>query len=383
MLPPGFDNPDDPNLHWNVGKYKARPVQICGNINTKSYGDFASGLFYINTVANHFDHRIVSLIYKNDMAFKRHLVRLLPADAVVKIPENDPLPSLEMFNASTPIVGPELKEWCKVGLNKPDLFISERMAINPMLCTFDHLAHLKVPDDMATEGEAGLLSHGLKPDRWFCTVHCREPGFGDKENAPNFRDCSPETFYAATVHIIRQLGGQVVRMGHPGMTPFPAMNGLVDLSVEAENSLLQIVAVSRSRFMLSGDSGPSALADAMHVPLAITNSVSYWYCNDRLVSRTVDLVTPEGKVLNQEALLAAGMHKLHLRAAVKSGKGYKVHQPGPEEVIRLINYVYEATADTNGWRKPDPPDVYKRPNCLVWPSSPKPRGRFLPMPEEN
>jgi putative glycosyltransferase (TIGR04372 family) len=378
MLPPGFDNPDDGTLHWNMGKYAARPIHICANINTKSYGDFASGLFFANTVAEHFDHRIVTLIYKNDAPFKKHLVRLLPTNAVIELAENSALPSLELFNASTTVVEAGFKSWHKAGLNTPDLFITERMAMNPMLCTFDDLAYLTVPADMAQEGGEALVSRGLKPDRWFCTLHCREPGFGDKLSR-NFRDCDPEVFYAATVHIIKKLGGQVVRMGHPGMTPFPAMEGLIDLSTEADASLMQIVAVNRCRFMVCGDSGPSAIADAMHVPLALTNSVSYWYNNDREVVRTVDLITPEGLVINQAALAATGMHKPHLVRALK--EGYQVFQPGPEELIRLVDFIYETTSDTTGWRVPDAPKVRKRPNCLIWPADPKPRGKFLPTPE--
>jgi putative glycosyltransferase (TIGR04372 family) len=234
---------------------------------------------------------------------------------------------------------------------------------------------------MAKEGEEGLLARGLKPNQWFCTLHCREPGAEAKPHERNFRDCSPHTFYAAMLHIIKKLGGQVVRMGHPGMTPFPPREGLIDLSIEGNNALLQTFAVSRSRFMLCGDSGPSAIADALHVPLALTNSVSYWYNNDRIVVRTIDLVTPEGEVLNQEALASTAMHKLKLMKAMK--KGYKVFHPGPEEVIRLVNHIYDATADTPGWRVPDAPCARKRPNQLTWPLRPKPRWNFLPMPGKN
>jgi putative glycosyltransferase (TIGR04372 family) len=164
------------------------------------------------------------------------------------------------------------------------------------------------------------------------------------------------------------------------MTPYPEMNGLIDLSREAGNSMLQTFAISRSRFFLGGPSGPSAVADAFHVPAAVADAVDYHPHNEGMVMRTVDLRTPTGHVLRQKELFDAGYSKLIMMHVLNSGQGYDVTKNSSAEVIRLANYIYEMTADTTGWRDPTEPDPRPRPNQFSWPpGEPNPRGVFLPM----
>ncbi len=195
----------------------------------------------------------------------------------------------------------------------------------------------------------------------------------------NLRDCDPNVFWYATNHIIRNLGGQVVRLGHSSMTPYPALPGLVDLSRDA-GPMLQTLAISRSRFFLGGPSGPSAVADAFHVPAAVADAVDYHPHNEGMVMRTIDLVTPTGRVYRQKELFDAGYSKLRILELLQAGEGYQIVKNSIPEVARLTNYIYQMTADTAGWRGPAKPDPRPRPNQFSWPpGEPQPRGGFLPM----
>ncbi|MHB1206348.1 MAG: TIGR04372 family glycosyltransferase [Rhodospirillaceae bacterium] len=366
---------------WLVGRTPDRPVNIFANLTYRSFGDFVNGLFFVNCVADRFDHKNVTVLYRNDQDYKREAVSLLPDGYCIEVAAGSSYPPIDLVDSSNPIVKEDgLVPWFLKGRNHQDIFITNAMAANGYLWTFDRQCHLRVPEDKAAACTEELVKQGLDPNRWFCTVHAREPGYLDKPNTPNFRDCDPTVFWHAVNHIARNLGGQVVRLGHPAMTPYPPLEGVVDLSRDASNSLLQTFAISRSRFFLGGPSGPSAVADAFHVPSAVADVVDYCPYNDGLVIRTIDLVTPEGRVYRQKDLFDAGYSKLRVMDALRSGKGYRMSKNSIAEVIRLTNFIHEKTADTTGWRTPAAPDPRPRPNQFSWPpGEPIPRGSFLPV----
>jgi putative glycosyltransferase (TIGR04372 family) len=253
------------------------------------------------------------------------------------------------------------------------------MAAAGYLWTFKRHCYLRVPEANVTACTEDLIGRGLDPNRWFCTLHAREPGYLDKPDQRNLRDCDPNVFWQATNHIVRVLGGQVVRLGHPAMTPYPPLDGVVDLSREAGNPMLQTFAISRSRFFLGGPSGPAAVADTFNVPSAAADAVDYHPQNEGMVIRTIDLKTPEGKIYRQKELFEAGYSKRRILDALRSG-GYHVFKNDVAEVIRLTNFVYEMTADTTGWRPLAQADQSPRPNRFSWPpGEPVLRGCFLPM----
>jgi hypothetical protein len=160
------------------------------------------------------------------------------------------------------------------------------------------------------------------------------------------------------------------------MTEFGPMDGLIELGLEPDSTFLQAFAVSRSRYMICGPSGPTALADAFNVPVAYANAVDGYICNDRAIVRTIDLQAPDGTILNQARFIEAAPNGL--RPLLESG--YTPLQIATEEMIRLVNRVQEATSDTPQWRVPARYDG-PRPNKLVWPGNFRPRGQFLDMPE--
>jgi len=61
--------------HGETWERPELPREILANINSRSFGDFVSSLFFVNSVADCFDHKIVTLLYRDDMVFKSKLVR--------------------------------------------------------------------------------------------------------------------------------------------------------------------------------------------------------------------------------------------------------------------------------------------------------------------
>ena len=47
--------------HWRVGRDPAQPIRIFANVNAGSFGDFVSSLFVVNSIADRFDHKILTV----------------------------------------------------------------------------------------------------------------------------------------------------------------------------------------------------------------------------------------------------------------------------------------------------------------------------------
>ncbi len=363
---------------WQLGS-ATQPVRIFANLDDTSLGDFVSSLFVVNSIANRFDHREVTVLYRNNRDFKAPMMRLLRPERAVEVPADVGHPSIDIVNPCTPIISdPAFKPWFDEGLNAQDVFVTGAMAEAGYLWTFDRLHHLSfMPKDEEMCGRE-LIARGVNPDRWLCTFHAREPGYDHKPNVANFRDCNPHDFWQAILHVVRVLGGQVVRLGHPAMTPFPTTDGVIDLSRESNSAFLQAFAISRSRFFFGGPSGPTSIADALNIPNGIANASNYHAFNEGCVLRTVDLYDPNGKVIRQKELFDAGYCKLRMMEAM--AVGFTVVQNSPAELSRLANFLYDMTDGITGWRETPAPILAPRPNNFTWPPGPpRPRGQFLPV----
>lgn len=357
-------------------------MRIFAVLDMVSFGDFVSSLFVVNSIADRFDHRMVTLLYRHAPAYQSDMARLLPGANYIEVPADAPLPSIDIVTAPTRLkqIDPQFEDWFKGGFSSQDLFITSDMALSGYLWCFDHLSHLRIPEGWVSPCTEELVRRGLDRSKWFCTIHAREPGYNGKPDERNLRDCDSMLYWAVTAHVIQELGGQVVRLGHPTMTPWPGLKGLVDLSREPDNSKLQAFALSRSRFLFSGPSGPSALADALNVPAAMADAVEYGGLgNERMVMRTVDFTTPEGRLYRQGELFEAGYHKMRILQLLKHGQGYRVIKNGLPEMMRLAGFLHAMTDDVSAWRIPAKPKAWVRPNQLLWPpGEPRLRSQFLP-----
>jgi putative glycosyltransferase (TIGR04372 family) len=88
-----------------------------------------------------------------------------------------------------------------------------------------------------------------------------------------YRDLDPKLFMALVEYIVEAPGGQVVRVGHPQMTPFSKRRDIFDLAMLEDRLMLHAFAFSRARFMAGSMTGISDLGSAIDTPTAITNCV--------------------------------------------------------------------------------------------------------------
>ncbi len=353
------------------GRAPEKPFRIFAVITSISFGHFISSLFFANTVANQFDYSRLVILYRKDADYKEQLAQLVPNAILAPIPEGELLPTLDLINGfPDPQISKELvhfaQGWFENQLNAVDFVITDDMSSNSNLSAFQNLAFLSFPAELAEQCREKLIELGLRPDTWFCTMYCREPGYKYKSGKPNFRDADPSTFFAAARYVTDELGGQVVRLGHPGMTPFPESGRIIDLSKIESSTLLQAYAVSRSRFMLSTPSGPLTFADAFDRHLVEVNAVDLWLRNPKSLVRTVDVFLQDGTVVNQQAYLEAGYDKLRLMKELKEKK-VKVAQNTADQILDVVRQIIATTEPIDGWEPPATQSPGERPNVISWP----------------
>ncbi|HRY85189.1 MAG TPA: TIGR04372 family glycosyltransferase, partial [Candidatus Omnitrophota bacterium] len=81
-----------------------------------------------------------------------------------------------------------------------------------------------------------LESLGLKKDQWFVCVHVREGSYFPKnEPIQSHRNASIMNTVLAMKEIVRR-GGACIRMGDPGMTPLPPIEGVIDYAHHSAKS---------------------------------------------------------------------------------------------------------------------------------------------------
>ena len=357
-----------------------RSFRVCGILNSRSLGDFTSQLFFLNTIAAQFDQAQATLIYRPDTSFKAQIASLLPNSVLIQISNEADLPSLEIFNADYQArsLASRNEEWFKNSLFMQDFVLIDGMTFLPGLSSFEHYGYLVIPKDQIPQMDAELLSLGLKPDNWFSCIHYREAGYKYKPSGQSLRDSPPANYQALSDYIIDRLGGQVVRLGHPQMTEFSNREGFVDLARLDDSVMLQAYAVSRSRFVVAGPSGASQLAQALDVPLGLTDAVDYWTpIHARDAIRTVDVISPSGELFNQRKMLAAGISKKFLINAAQKGEKYQIIKNSPRVLARMADYLYDTTYGEDKWRLPRPPSDKPRPNQFVWPRESVIRYHFI------
>lgn len=194
---------------------------------------------------------------------------------------------------------------------------------------------------------------GLDPTRWFVTLHYREPGYEGRRPDP-LRELDPGQAITVTRHVIENLGGQVVRIGHPGMTLFPDLPGFVDISAVPNCFMLQAFAVARSRCLLQlSDSGPMALSQAVSTPTLVCNGVvSGNIFDENSACLPQRILNGDGKVIPIESARRNG---LYIRGAIDKIlrlKGYRRVKNTTEELLAATDLFLEETKLCQTWREP-------------------------------
>jgi putative glycosyltransferase (TIGR04372 family) len=366
-------------------------------LNSRAVGDTIFYHIFAASTKLLFDNSQLTICQRDDnRKYKQHLLRYNPHANVKLVLKEEHLgiPSDSFGGFNDLLTNKELVPgyifrnplWIATNSHLPDLLLSPGGMQETALPSFENPAFLHIPDEDIGLLSDAMVEQGVDPNRWFCCIHYREDGY---QHRPGrfLRDLNPRPFMALVEDIVENLGGQVVRLGHPNMTPFPKRRGFIDLSVLEDRFDLHAFAVSRARFMVGTLSGISHAGSAFNTPTAITNNsdnLVFPGCwRDHDIALYLNSYTPSGKRLTVMDLHESGLlSNRSLLAKLRLDHGYKLMQNSPEELGKVTRELMDATADCQGWREPSTETTPRvRPNHLRLPLPERRRVRVVEYPD--
>ena len=329
---------------------EGRPYAIAAFLGTQVLGDFIEYHLLAASITRSVRNGRLLVMYRDDRPYKNFVTALNPrVTASLKVPEdaNQMIP-MDWFDGRADAPGRPFDEsWYAAGFHKPDLFLTPSIMGLHLSRRLGPPPAFRVPGSFKQPLARALVTAGVDPDRWFACVHMRESGYAYRPDVSHIRSVDPGDYVAMIAHIIRGQGGQVVRLGDPGMTPLPALDGFVDLSRVGGTFPLQACALSRARYFVGTASGPLALSCAFKVPAATTNAVHASIWNDGsavLPKRNIRLA--DGPVVDGRTFIDALDHIPAIPKAVSFDDNT------PEELCQVADHMYGKTQDCTGWRQP-------------------------------
>lgn len=369
-----------------IGKNPDRPFRICALNLHRTLGDFVESCIFAASVKQLFDFAKLSILYRDDRVFKSPLMKLMPnLDHSWMVP-GDALIPLEAFDfAGAKLIQFQSESWRKSDGEIPDLVLTPSMMKRESLPAFECLARLEFPQELAVREEARLRSTGLSPDRWFCVLHYRDTNEFRYEHSiprPN-RDLAIEKVVPVVEHVIKALGGQVVRVGHREMAPLPEIDGFFDISGIESPILLHAYAISRSRFFLElSPSGAYAIALGFGVPIARCGNVAtYGPVDEQSIVLPKHVVGPNNKRVCTEKLSRLGLFDENIIESKLKARGYRFAENSIAEFKKAAEQIFENTADTPGWRESRPTPNPTTLNNFVLPMKARTRHTVVEYPD--
>ena len=332
-----------------------RPVKIFAAALDRTLGDFLTRGIYAAAVKMHYANARLALYYRDDRPYKRDLVAINPYIDQKIVIAGDRATPLDVFYPHPDRADiPGTRDFIKIGLADPDIVLTPSMMVVEDLLRFDRHPIFRIPEDRVSELSDRLVGLGLDPNRWFCCLFYRQPNY-DGRGATTYRDVDDRPFEALARHIIGDLGGQVVRLGHPGMRSFDIGPGFVDLSRLKNEFMVQAMAVSRARFMVTTSSGPAHLPGAFDVPYVVTNSLSIWG-----VWTPAGMIMPNhlfdetGKRFDIRELAAMGALNWGSVRHFTKNRGCRLVENSFEELRAVTDLLWSRSSDCPSWRPPAP-----------------------------
>ncbi len=321
-------------------------------------GDFVDHAVLVSSIRAMFEDSELYVHFRNDRPYKRAITMCIP-NAKWVYEEQDFGPGLPVgfFNSNhgRPDFGVTMPDEARAA----DLILSGSMLNHAMLNSIPTVP-LEFPPILDSYKPL-LCGLGLDPGKWVACVYWKQPGYMyRRDNA--VRDIHDSSPYMETIsHIVNDLGGQVVRLGHHKMAQ-PLIKGVVDLAgapIEA-----QIYAATISRFMIASGSGPASFGPAFNVPTAVTDqNLCYgaWNNHDYIVTQSI---THGGETLSGFDAFQRGW--LFTDWSPKGEVSYERNTAA--QLIAVADEMFIATEDCPGWRA-NRPQTIARPlsNVLEFP----------------
>jgi putative glycosyltransferase (TIGR04372 family) len=358
-------------LYRDIGRKPERPFTILAQTLETTLGDLISKAVFFATLKNQFDHARLRVCFRDVRPYSRKVMSLAPN-----------FDTLDTFKG-------ELPAWLRSRLKRDrfwrpllvdarkgakrnfyDLVLNDWMADSRSVHGLPNVVPLRVPPELEPRLEHRLIERGLDRSRWFAVIHYRDSGYQWRANVGGLRDSNPEAFNHLIDHVVDELGGQVVRLGHPQMQKFPERPGYVDLSRLENSFMLQAFAVSRARYFVAGPSGVAAVGWGFQVPGAVVDASDAqggWGDMERYVL-THEVETPDRGALRNRALLDAGLlSRRPLARLIKEREGYAVRKCTGSELASVADHLHACTGDVADWRPPRQMPDAPRPNVVAWP----------------
>ena len=224
---------------------------------------------------------------------------------------------------------------------------------------------LQIPKSHELELESRLRSLGVPPGAWFVCVHAREHGYAKvmkpySHNIPasyrheqeDHRNVDIRDFFP-TIDYIKSMGGMVVRMGDPSMTPIGDIDGVIDYPFTEHWSMpMDLYLISRCRFVLGCNSGFSwCFPHCFNKPVLTTNiscssnTACFPYSNNIfLFMHAVE--KSSGRFISPKEMCHPSLAAINpaMDDAVSfDSLGYRWQQNSPDEILEAVQDMLELT----------------------------------------
>jgi putative glycosyltransferase (TIGR04372 family) len=308
-------------------------------------GDFFVRLALLSRLKQSGRASFITLIYRNDGEFKQHFKAFCPYVD-------------EWVECDTVSLAALQDRYGPAELSRATILMPN--TLHPRMVEATNLPTFRVPASQEKQLSERLLAAGVATDRWIATMHYRQGSSAPRSDPDERRDVHAENFHRLADHIIDELGGQVIRIGHPGMDPAPSREGYFDLARAPVD--LQLYAVARSRFMMGTDSGMVSFGLGFGIPTGRTNVVyDTWLEGPEDIILLRNLVGQNARAISMEHLFSEQSIRLE---AFSPGAGYHLFENTVEQLCEVSDRLHRRTADIGAWR-PLPPPVESGPDAPV------------------
>lgn len=334
--------------------------RIFVHLSPRALGDFVGYAQLAASVRELFDDAALYIHFVDDRPYKQNIIRCIP-NAAMAFTSVDGI-KVDYFDCHFRRPTHGIKFWEENKLHDTDLFLSGHMMHELMLNSLPQKRLRPHPKSISIN-DYKLIAYGLDPSRWYACVYWKEDGYEFRGFNPVRTITNPEPYIATIRHIIENLGGQVVRLGHPTETVIPKMRGFVDLAKVSGSEDLQMYAVARARFFVASASGPAAYGPAFGVPTLNTDqnyALGVWGKNDYILTQTL---RHNGRAIRQTEAFDSKLLFIET-----DQQGFIFEKNTSAELASGADEMFKSTSDCNGWRPiVDERPVGLRPNSITLP----------------
>jgi putative glycosyltransferase (TIGR04372 family) len=341
-------------------------------LGSRNIGDFAEQLLTAAAVKEHLEGYRLAVFYNQDRPYKQQIVSLCPDVNIALAGPSGmqfPINIFDIYAGGVRFDDPATQAH---ELHKSTVILAGNSLPSMCLPSFTHVPRLEVPEAKRQRHETILKDLGLDPNRWFACLYWREPGYQNRPPHPLRDIVDPGPYMAAMDHIVDNLGGQVVRLGHPTTTALRTHPDIVDIAKIDDSLMTQIVAISSARFFISSPSGPLTFGSGFGTPTAVTDNIDIsgvWNDHDLLLTQKI--TTSDGRTFQSRSAFNAGLLKTGATARlIEPGSKYRYSRNSAENIIQVADELHHRTRDCPSWRQAELQSIPTRGPAIQFPLRP-------------